>query len=121
MIGDQNGRLTGGVNAMAAPIAIRETLATTTIIVTRALLHLGAGRDARTAHAREPTAAVARAETVAAVPKAMANVPIRPAHKRPWLRAKTSNSKAPVQGRTPTDTASSQTDRQDHAPATFAG
>jgi hypothetical protein len=106
---------------MAAPIAMSARLATRRMLVRRTPLHLGAGREARTAHAREPTAADASAETVAAVPKAMANVPMRPAQKRPWLRAKTSNSKAPVQGRMPTDKASSQADRQDQAPATLAG
>jgi hypothetical protein len=83
MNSDQKGGLDGGVNTIAAPIAIRKRLATTTNIVTRARLHPGAGRDARSAHARDPTAPIARIESVEAVPKAIASVPSRPAQSRP--------------------------------------
>ena len=88
---------------MPAPIAMSARLATRTMLVRRAPLHLGIGRDARNAHAREPTAPIARSETVKAVPRAIAKVPSSPAHSRPSARANTSNSSAPVQGLMPTE------------------
>ena len=69
------------------------------------------------ASSREPSASVASAATVIAVPSAMAKVAATPAQKRPWVTAKTSTRMAPVQGLMPTENTTAMTLRQENGPA----
>ena len=69
------------------------------------------------ASSREPSASVASAATVMAVPIAMAKVAATPAQKTPWVSAKTSTRIAPVHGLTPTENTTARIFRQENGPA----
>ena len=73
------------------------------------------------ARLREPTAIAASADTVIAVPSAIANAAKTPAHIIPIDDAKISTRIAPLQGRMPIDSASVQASLHDHAPASADG
>src|SRR5262245_46757800 len=70
----------------------------------------------RSAKPRNPTADAASADTVMAVPTAIAKVENTPAHQSPWLMAKKKTRIAPVQGRMPTAKAMANARFQDHSP-----
>ncbi len=73
---------------------------------------------ARAASSREPTARDASAETVIAVPIAMAKVAATPAQNRPWLSANTRTRIAPEHGLMPTEKTTAAILRHDSCPAT---
>src|SRR4029079_10139570 len=73
------------------------------------------------ASSREPSASVASAATVIAVPSAMAMVPSTPAQNRPCVSAKTRTRIAPVHGLIPTENTTGMTLRQENGPARWPG
>ena len=75
----------------------------------------------RMASSRDPTASAARAETVMAVPSAMANVAKTPAHSSPCDSANPRTKIAPVHGRMPTAKARPRARVQDQSPTSWLG
>jgi len=70
------------------------------------------------ASSREPSASVASAATVSAVPNAMAKVAATPAQNKPWVSAKMSTRIAPEHGLMPTENTTAMILRHDIGPET---